>query len=145
MASLTQTILPHLQMSAGTVEQKMVQTPAMEASKQRVMNAVNVVTSFVQKVGATFLQSIQLQGNQERIAIHGSAHNNTVTPAVNGSLATKTLSHDYNKFMSELWIGAVITMVFLSIIFCGCTCLLYHQLRAWNSKCEYQSALTEAN
>ncbi|XP_055855451.1 protein commissureless 2 [Episyrphus balteatus] len=38
---------------------------------------------------------------------------------------------EYDKFMNEIWIGIVLTLIIISMVFCICSCFLYHQFRQW--------------
>lgn len=40
---------------------------------------------------------------------------------------------EYDKFMNEIWIGIVLTLIVISLVFCICSCFLYHQFRQWKS------------
>ncbi|KAL5291095.1 hypothetical protein ACFFRR_010482 [Megaselia abdita] len=38
---------------------------------------------------------------------------------------------EYDKLMNEIWIGIVLTLIIISMVFCICSCFLYHQFRLW--------------
>lgn len=38
---------------------------------------------------------------------------------------------EYERFMNEVWITLVLVLFILSIVFCLCSCLLYHKFRQW--------------
>lgn len=45
---------------------------------------------------------------------------------------SKTMSDiEYERFMNEVWITLVLVLFILSIVFCLCSCLLYHKFRQW--------------
>lgn len=44
---------------------------------------------------------------------------------------------EYDKFMNEIWIGIVLTLIVISLVFCICSCFLYHQFRQWKRNCKY--------
>lgn len=53
-----------------------------------------------------------------------------------GTSATTTANEmqqqlEYDKFMNEIWIGIVMTLIIISMVFCICSCFLYHQFRQW--------------
>ncbi|XP_075214751.1 protein commissureless 2 homolog isoform X2 [Lycorma delicatula] len=38
---------------------------------------------------------------------------------------------DYDRFISDVWIGVVLTLMVLSCVGCLCSCLLYHKFQQW--------------
>ncbi|XP_055383521.1 GATA zinc finger domain-containing protein 14 [Condylostylus longicornis] len=48
---------------------------------------------------------------------------------------------EYDKFMNEIWIGIVLTLIIISMIFCICSCFLYHQFRIW--KMNYRQSVQQ--
>uniref|UniRef100_A0A182U794 Uncharacterized protein n=1 Tax=Anopheles melas TaxID=34690 RepID=A0A182U794_9DIPT len=47
------------------------------------------------------------------------------------------LDPTYERFIGDVWVGIVLTLMILSSIFCMCSCFLYHKFRQWqrNGKC----------
>lgn len=43
---------------------------------------------------------------------------------------------EYDKLMNEIWIGIVLTLIIISMVFCICSCFLYHQFRLWKLNCK---------
>lgn len=50
-----------------------------------------------------------------------------------------TLSNEweYNRFMGDVWVGVVLTLMIVTSIFCMCACFLYHKFRLWKANGEY--------
>lgn len=100
----------------------------------------NFAIEFVHKVGVIFLDSMHLRSTSRNIRPHhfmGNFTNGTETGHPGGD----PNSDDYDKFMSELWTGAVIIMIVLTVLFCGFMCFLYHQFCAWRAKCKSKCSL----
>jgi Commissureless len=38
---------------------------------------------------------------------------------------------EYHRFISDIWVGIVLTLMILSTVFCLCSCFLYHKFRQW--------------
>lgn len=49
---------------------------------------------------------------------------------------------EYDKLMNEIWIGIVLTLIIISMVFCICSCFLYHQFRLWKLNCKYTVHIT---
>uniref|UniRef100_A0A182PKW2 Uncharacterized protein n=1 Tax=Anopheles epiroticus TaxID=199890 RepID=A0A182PKW2_9DIPT len=41
------------------------------------------------------------------------------------------LDPTYERFIGDVWVGIVLTLMILSSIFCMCSCFLYHKFRQW--------------
>lgn len=50
---------------------------------------------------------------------------------------------EYDKFMNEIWIGIVLTLIVISMVFCICSCFLYHQFRQWKNN--YHRNIQQSN
>lgn len=44
---------------------------------------------------------------------------------------------EYNRFMGDVWVGIVLTLMIVTSIFCMCACFLYHKFRQWKASGEY--------
>ncbi|XP_030372480.1 protein commissureless 2 [Scaptodrosophila lebanonensis] len=88
---------------------------------------------FFQKLGATFINSLQLkhqqQNSSEAAMDFEFASNHVVLDSSSVDQLQQQL--EYDKFMNEVWIGIVFTLILISMIFCICSCFLYHQFRTW--------------
>lgn len=40
---------------------------------------------------------------------------------------------NYERFIGDVWVGIVLTLMILSTIFCMCSCYLYHKFRQWKN------------
>lgn len=38
---------------------------------------------------------------------------------------------EYNRFIGDVWVGIILTLMIISSIFCMCACFLYHKFRQW--------------
>ncbi|RZF33951.1 hypothetical protein LSTR_LSTR010434 [Laodelphax striatellus] len=47
--------------------------------------------------------------------------------------ATASAAYDleYDRFISDVWIGVVLTLMVLSCVGCLCSCFLYHKFQQW--------------
>lgn len=37
----------------------------------------------------------------------------------------------YDRFLADVWVGIVLTLMVLSCVCCVCSCLLYHRFQQW--------------
>ncbi|XP_055596647.1 protein commissureless 2 homolog [Uranotaenia lowii] len=57
--------------------------------------------------------------------------------ASRGGIPSTGLGHEqlldptYERFIGDVWVGIVLTLMILSSIFCMCSCFLYHKFRQW--------------
>lgn len=48
-----------------------------------------------------------------------------------------TMNHnEYDRFVSDIWIGIFLTMMLILIIFCLCSCYVYHKFQRWQYNCK---------
>jgi uncharacterized Fe-S cluster-containing radical SAM superfamily protein len=38
---------------------------------------------------------------------------------------------EYERFLADVWVGVVLTLLVLSCVCCVCSCLLYHRFQLW--------------
>lgn len=38
---------------------------------------------------------------------------------------------EYNRFIGDVWVGIILTLMIISSVFCMCACFLYHKFRQW--------------
>jgi uncharacterized Fe-S cluster-containing radical SAM superfamily protein len=43
----------------------------------------------------------------------------------------------YERFLADVWVGVVLTLMVLSCVCCVCSCLLYHRFQQWKRSGEY--------
>lgn len=48
-----------------------------------------------------------------------------------GDGSEQLLDPTYERFIGDVWVGIVLTLMILSSIFCMCSCFLYHKFRQW--------------
>ncbi|KAH8388895.1 hypothetical protein KR215_005874 [Drosophila sulfurigaster] len=111
-----------------------------EASKNKNQNSDNTDSDILQKIGATIFNSIQLKHptlNDQPLGHNSSEAANMdfdfQNRVVLDSSSVNKLQEqiEYDKFMNEVWIGIVFTLILISMVFCICSCFLYHQFRTW--------------
>lgn len=93
---------------------------------------------FLQKIGAAIFNSIQLKHqklnevtqNSSELAMDLEFNSNHVV-LDSSSVDQLQQQIEYDKFMNEVWIGIVFTLILISMVFCICSCFLYHQFRTW--------------
>jgi uncharacterized Fe-S cluster-containing radical SAM superfamily protein len=57
--------------------------------------------------------------------------------AVIPDIGTRYSEEEYEKFLADIWVGVVLTLMVLSCVCCVCSCLLYHKFQQWkrSGKC----------
>ncbi|XP_017465810.1 PREDICTED: uncharacterized protein LOC108358831 [Rhagoletis zephyria] len=110
--------------------------------------SINTSSDIFQRIGATLLNSIQLQKYikidnspvvdsplpvEDNMDLFGIPPPNHVSIDSSGFDTVDELHRqlEYDKFMNEVWIGIVLTLILISMVFCICSCFLYHQFRTW--------------
>ncbi|KAH8370722.1 hypothetical protein KR093_004809 [Drosophila rubida] len=104
--------------------------------------AGTIDSDILQKIGATIFNSIQLKhptlSEQQPQLAHNSSEVSNMdfdfqNRVVLDSSSVNKLQEqiEYDKFMNEVWIGIVFTLILISMVFCICSCFLYHQFRTW--------------
>lgn len=69
---------------------------------------------------------------RNHIVIDSSDFGTAATTSVAAAAANELQQQlEYDKFMNEIWIGIVLTLIIISMVFCICSCFLYHQFRQW--------------
>uniref|UniRef100_A0A182Q6W9 Uncharacterized protein n=1 Tax=Anopheles farauti TaxID=69004 RepID=A0A182Q6W9_9DIPT len=66
------------------------------------------------------LNSLQSFANRGRDGLGGAAIG-----------TEQMLDPTYERFIGDVWVGIVLTLMILSSIFCMCSCFLYHKFRQW--------------
>lgn len=104
-------------------------------------------SDFLKQIGAQILSSIQLKhhlpARNASSGLSGSADEimdfDLANRVVLDSSSVDQLQQqlEYDKFMNEVWIGIVFTLILISMVFCICSCFLYHQFRTWKRNCKY--------
>lgn len=105
---------------------------------------------FLQKLGATIFNSIQLKHHKLNEVNHNSSElsmdfdfNSNHVVLDSSSVDQLQQQIEYDKFMNEVWIGIVFTLILISMVFCICSCFLYHQFRTWKRNCKYYTTSAE--
>jgi uncharacterized Fe-S cluster-containing radical SAM superfamily protein len=78
------------------------------------------------------------------VAMNPSQHNFTVLVtelddvAVVPEAGTSFREDEYERFLADVWVGVVLTLMVLSCVCCICSCLLYHKFQQWKrgGKCQ---------
>lgn len=78
------------------------------------------------------------------VAMNLAQHNFTVLVtevddvAVVPDTGTKYREEEYERFLADVWVGIVLTLMVLSCVCCICSCLLYHKFQQWkrSGKCQ---------
>lgn len=118
-------------------------------------HTVTTTSDFFRNLGASFINSIQLQNSHlnspaaptvDTITADNLKVMDFSLPAPNIIIDTNSYDAamddlqkqvEYDKFMNEVWIGIVLTLILISMVFCFCSCFLYHQFRVWKRNCKY--------
>ncbi|XP_022228339.2 protein commissureless 2 [Drosophila obscura] len=98
-------------------------------------------SDFLKQIGATILNSIQLKHHHQFSEFAASPRNSSAAimdfdlanhVILDGSSVDQLQQQlEYDKFMNEVWIGIVFALILISLVFCVCSCFLYHQFRTW--------------
>ncbi|SPP89730.1 protein commissureless 2 [Drosophila guanche] len=136
----------HFDHYAGTAAQQILnsvkQSSVVEESTPRIttLDAL-AISDFLQHIGATIINSIQLK-HHHQVSEATSPPRNSSEAAMDFDVANHVILDgstvdqlqqqlEYDKFMNEVWMGIVFTMILISLVFCICSCFLYHQFRTW--------------
>lgn len=44
---------------------------------------------------------------------------------------------EYSRVVSDIWIGVILTLLIVSVIFFICACFLYHKFQQWKNSCKF--------
>ncbi|KAH8300409.1 hypothetical protein KR018_004485 [Drosophila ironensis] len=126
----------HFDQYAGQILDSGKSSPAAEASTPTITTLDALANSdFLKQIGAQILNSIQLKHrlqspkNSSEEVMDFDLANRVVLDSSSVDQLQQQL--EYDKFMNEVWIGIVFTLILISMIFCICSCFLYHQFRTW--------------
>ncbi|XP_016980412.1 protein commissureless 2 [Drosophila rhopaloa] len=134
----------HFDHYAGAAAQKILNSgrSSPEASTPTITTFDAIAGSdFLKQIGAQILSSIQLK-HHHQLSEFRSPKNSTSEEIMDFDLANHVVLDsssvdqlqqqlEYDKFMNEVWIGIVFTLILISMVFCICSCFLYHQFRTW--------------
>lgn len=48
---------------------------------------------------------------------------------------------EYSRVVSDIWIGVILTLLIVSVIFFICACFLYHKFQQWKNSCKCRKKL----
>ncbi|KAM7358917.1 comm2 [Cochliomyia hominivorax] len=136
-----------------------VTSTASSAVSLESFSQLPTTSDFFKKIGTDFINYIQLQslpksnsyettfstsvastGNME---MEFGPHHLIMDPKLsNNALEDFQNQQTYDKFMNGIWIGVVMALILISMIFCFCSCFLYHQFRVW--KRNYRTTVTQS-
>ncbi|XP_033158729.1 protein commissureless 2 [Drosophila mauritiana] len=134
----------HFDHYAGAAAQKILNSgrSSPEASTPTITTLDAISSSdFLKQIGQQILTSIQLK-HQHQLNEVSHPRNSTSEEIMDFDLANRVILDsssvdqlqqelEYDKFMNEVWIGIVFTLILISMVFCICSCFLYHQFRTW--------------
>ncbi|XP_037721823.1 protein commissureless 2 [Drosophila subpulchrella] len=134
----------HFDHYAGPAAQKILNSGrnSPEASTPTITTLDAISGSdFLKQIGQQILSSIQLKHHHQLNEIN-HPRNSTSEDIMDFDLANRVVLDsssvgqlqqqlEYDKFMNEVWIGIVFTLILISMVFCICSCFLYHQFRTW--------------
>ncbi|XP_017086325.1 protein commissureless 2 [Drosophila eugracilis] len=134
----------HFDHYAGEAAQKILNSgrSSPEASTPTITTLDAISSSdFLKQIGQQILSSIQLK-HQHQFNEVNHPRNSSSEEIMDFDLANRVVLDsssvdqlqqqlEYDKFMNEVWIGVVFTLILISMVFCICSCFLYHQFRTW--------------
>lgn len=44
---------------------------------------------------------------------------------------------EYSRVVSDIWIGVILTLLIVSVVFFICSCFLYHKFQQWKNSCKF--------
>lgn len=44
---------------------------------------------------------------------------------------------EYSRVVSDIWIGVILTLLVISVVFFICSCFLYHKFQEWKNSCKF--------
>ncbi|KAH8242331.1 hypothetical protein KR032_000995 [Drosophila birchii] len=136
----------HFDHYAGAAAQQILtsgrSSPVVEASSSTpTISTLDALANsdFLKQIGAQILSSIQLK---HHLPTRNSSSTGNTDEIMDFDLANRVVLDsssvdqlqqqlEYDKFMNEVWIGIVFTLILISMVFCICSCFLYHQFRTW--------------
>lgn len=80
------------------------------------------------------LENITLAKKEVEISISGNS-GDLVNETPHISVAGTEV--EYSRYISDIWIGVILTLLIVSIIFFICSCFLYHKFQQWKNTCEF--------
>ncbi|XP_037824645.1 protein commissureless 2 [Lucilia sericata] len=138
---------------------------SFEGSATQPLTSTHITTTseFFKKLGVDFFQSLQSQALPKSnnldtfeapihtITTSANSHNMELdlgrlimdSSVQNNAMDELQTQLNYDKFMNGIWIGVVLALILISMIFCFCSCFLYHQFRVW--KRNYRTTVTQNN
>lgn len=72
-----------------------------------------------------------LQSFASRSSSAGVGSGSGASGVLLGDGSEQLLDPTYERFIGDVWVGIVLTLMILSSIFCMCSCFLYHKFRQW--------------
>lgn len=72
-----------------------------------------------------------LQSFASRSSSTGGTGSGSGAGVLLGDGSEQLLDPTYERFIGDVWVGIVLTLMILSSIFCMCSCFLYHKFRQW--------------
>lgn len=48
---------------------------------------------------------------------------------------------EYSRVVSDIWIGVILTLLIVSVIFFICACFLYHKFQQWKNSCKWKKLI----
>uniref|UniRef100_A0A1Q3G0C2 Putative conserved plasma membrane protein n=1 Tax=Culex tarsalis TaxID=7177 RepID=A0A1Q3G0C2_CULTA len=92
--------------------------------------AAGMGTDYNASAGADFNLLNSLQSFASRSS-SGSSSASGSGGVLLGDGSEQLLDPTYERFIGDVWVGIVLTLMILSSIFCMCSCFLYHKFRQW--------------
>lgn len=80
--------------------------------------------------------AIDLDVNLENITLAKKELEISINTADSGVTVTDHADVEYSRYISDIWIGVILTLLIVSIIFFICSCFLYHKFQQWKNTCE---------
>lgn len=91
------------------------------------------------------LGNLSLDRKEIEVAVGGSKEflDPFSGPTAGGHLqpARSTYNHHETEIplvVSDIWIGVILTLLIVSVIFFICSCFLYHKFQEWKNSCKYE-------
>lgn len=91
------------------------------------------------------LGNISLDRKEIEVAVSGSNEflDPFTGPAASGHPQAPRNAYNHHEteiplVVSDIWIGVILTLLIVSVLFFICSCFLYHKFQQWKNSCKYE-------
>lgn len=85
-------------------------------------------------MSADFENALTIISLPSTVQIEAQNYSYTITKALDPVSAEL---EQYDQFITDVWVGIVLTLVVVSCVICMCSCLLYHKFQQWKRSSKF--------